>query len=171
MGDRHLRNPAASTFTRPANTTAYASGDLVANDTDAADVVPLEFQVGMRDGSFIVRRARLEKSVNTTTNASFRLHLYRTQPTVTNGDNGAWLSSAAGYLGFIDIVVDKAFNDATGPAVGHGIPVLASVLAPIYVRLTGGATKIYGLLEARAAYTPGSEETFTPSLEIEPIAA
>lgn len=162
-----LRNTAAS-FTRPADTTAYASGDLVANSTTAADVDALEFQVSRSmDGSLVVRRARLKKSDETdVTNASFRLHLYTAAPTVTNGDNAAWLSTHSGYLGFIDITVDKAFSDE---AQGEGVPVYNSHgPVGILVKLARD-TKLYGLLEARAAYSPASEEVFTVTLEVEPV--
>src|SRR6185437_974597 len=82
----------SANFTRPADTTAYATGDLVANSTTAGSVTPLSFTAPRyATGSGQVRRARLKKSTNTTTNATFRLHLYATSPTPTNGDNGAWL--------------------------------------------------------------------------------
>jgi hypothetical protein len=36
-----LINTVSATFTRPSDTTAYASGDLVANSTTAGSVTPL----------------------------------------------------------------------------------------------------------------------------------
>jgi hypothetical protein len=43
-------NPSAS-FTRPNNTTAYASGQLVANSTTAGSVAPMAFVLGIPTGS------------------------------------------------------------------------------------------------------------------------
>lgn len=151
----------SSSFTRPANTTAYASGDLVANNTAAGSVTPLSWTAArVAAGSFMVRRARLTTSSTSTTNASFRLHLYSASPTVTNGDNGVWLSNEADdYLGSMDITVDKAFSDG---ASGQGSPGIGS---DINVKLASGQT-IYGLLEARAAYTPTSAGTFAVTLEV-----
>lgn len=161
-----LRNEIA-TFTRPANVAAYASGQLVANNTVAGSVVPMTFNVSRsKDGSFFLRRAKVKKSTNTTTNASFRVHLYETLPTVTNGDGGAWLSSEAGYLGFVDVTIDKAFSDPA--ASGHGIPVYNAGPAQIQLHLKNTNT-IFGLLEARGAYTPGNAEVFTVTIEIEPM--
>jgi hypothetical protein len=115
----------SSNFTRPNDTTAYASGDLVANNTTAGSVTPLSWDVHRSpSGSFRVNRVKVKKSGAVVTNASFRLHLYSTAPTVANGDNGAWSSSEAGYLGFIDVVVDKAFTDGSA---GHGAPVYTNV--------------------------------------------
>lgn len=168
MSTLPFRNSEAS-FTRPANTTAYASGDLVANDTDAADVVPLSFTVSSpnrKGATIVVWRGRLKKSGTSVTNASFRLHLYATSPTVTNGDNGAWASIVADYLGYIDIAVDKAFSDASQ---GDGVPLSAGNAAEMIVQLPAGGATIYGLLEARAAYTPGSAEVFTATLETAPL--
>jgi hypothetical protein len=143
----------APTFTRPADTTAYASGDLVANSTTAGSVVPLAFTASqVANSSHQVRRVRIVKSGTSVTNASFRLHLYNASPTPANGDNGAWSTSqAANYLGAIDVTVDKAFTDgAAGQATTE-----------INARGT-----VYGLLEARGAYTPASAETFTVRLEL-----
>lgn len=154
-------NPSAS-FTRPADTTAYASGDLVANHTTAGSVAPMSFSIArVAAGSFSVRKARLKKSGTTTTNASFRLHLYTSAPsTITNGDNGAWSTSHSGYVGSFDFSSSDAqvFTDA---AAINGLPVKGSEVS---VKLASGQT-LYGLLEARAAYTPANAEVFTLELE------
>lgn len=149
-----------SNFTRPANTTAYTSGDLIANNTTAASVTPLSWEIGQR-GPWFIRRARVKKSDTSTTNASFRLHLYESSPTCTNGDNGAWLTTHSNYLGSVDITVDKAFSDSAG---GEGVPATGADI--LITNLTGSQVKtIYGVLEARAAYTPGNAEVFTVVIE------
>lgn len=154
----------SANFTRPADTTAYASGDLVANSTTAGSVAALSFTATrIATGSCLIRRARLKKSGTAITNASFRLHLYGSDPAassgITNGDNGAWLTKHASYLGAIDITVGTAFSDA---AAGNGVPNFGS---EITASLASGST-VYGLLEARAAYTPASSEVFTCELEV-----
>lgn len=154
----------SANFTRPADATAYASGDLVANNVTAGSVAALSWSAARYSGgSAVVRRARLKKSGTSVTNASFRLHLYGSDPAaasgISNGDNGAWLTKHAGYLGAIDITVDKAFSDAAG---GTGAPNVGSDIT--FVPSSG--TTIYGLIEARGAYTPGNAEVFTAELEI-----
>lgn len=148
----------SANFTRPADTNAYALGDLVANDTTAASVTPMSFAVARATGlGAMMRRARVRKTGTATASALFRLHLYTATPTVTNGDNGAWLSdNGANYLGAFDITVDKAFSDG---AAGNGAPLIGSEINTV-------ADTVYGLLEARAAYTPGSAEVFTITLEV-----
>lgn len=155
----HTARPSAN-FTRPGDTTAYAIGDLVANSTTAGSVTPMQFSVGRIDsGSGMMRRVRLRKSGTSITNASFRLHLYAASPTPSNGDNGAWLSDGvAGYIGSFDVTCDKVFTDG---ASGNGLP---SVGSEINFLLSSGLV-YYGLLEARAAYTPANAEVITVIIE------
>lgn len=171
-----LRVESAPTFTRPNNTTAYALGQLVANSTTAGSVVPLAFNTSRSmEGSYVIRRARISKSTTSVTNSQFRLHVYATSPVASNGDGGVWLTTEAGYIGFIDITVDKAF---TASAVGHGYAVYNTVQSQLANRnknpssnlvSTASAHQVFGLLEARAAYTPGALETFTVSIEVEGV--
>lgn len=148
--------------TRPANVTPYAIGGLAANNTTAASVVPFSWTSARSvNGSGMLRRLRLKKSTPLLTNASFRMHFYSQAPaSVTNGDGGAWLTSMAGYLGSIDVTMDKAFTDG---AEGVGIPAVGSEINFV---CSGGNAFLYGLLEARAAYVPGSSEVTTGELEI-----
>ena len=153
-------NPTAN-FTRPADTTAYASGDLVANSTTAGSVVAMTLTVArVAAGSLMIRRLKLGKSTTSVTNASFRVHLFRAAPsTVTNGDNGAFsVSGRADYVGAYDVTVDRAFTDG---AVGFGLPVVGSDMT---VALASG-TSLFALIEARAAYTPGNAEVFYLTLD------
>lgn len=143
---------AASTMTRPDNTAAYASGDLVANSTTAGSVVAFSFTVPAYSRIIGVR---LKKSTNTTSNASFRAHLYATTaPTMANGDNGAYSPNAA-EIGSCDVLTARAY--VTG-ADGQGPP---NSLGYIPV---GNITTVKMLLEALAAYAPGAEEVFTAEL-------
>lgn len=131
----------SSSFTRPADTIAYAAGDLIANSTTGGSVVPMAFPLtGLSGtGQTIILRTRLSKTNTSPTNASFRLHLYEAAPVVANGDNGAWSTSrAANYLGNIDIASMFAFTDG---CTGYGA--VASG-AEMRLRLSSGTT-LYGL--------------------------
>lgn len=152
------------TFTRPADTNAYTSADLVANSTTAGDVVAVELKhIGNRPaGTGIIRRVGLRKSTVGTTNASFRVHLMRDDPaTVTNGDNGAFsISGAANYLGYADVTIAQAFTDG---AVGFAAPAVGS---EFMIRLGPAEQDIWAMVEARGAYTPGSAEIFTVGVDL-----
>lgn len=153
-------NP-SSTFTRPANTTAYAVGSLVANDTIAGNVVPLSFTaVRSTGGAFSIRRIRLSKSGTSTTNAAFRVVFYNAAPTSAAGDGATFSTSgAASYLGGFDVFSMTAMTDG---AAGNGLPAVGS---EINATVPAGTT-IYAMIIALSAYTPASGETFTVVPEI-----
>jgi len=146
-------------FSRPANTTAYASGDLVANSATAGSVTATQILGFGRGpgGSAILRRVGIMKSGTSTTNADFRVHFYKTSAiTCANGDNGAFSTdNVANYLGYADVTVSTAFTDGS---IGYGAPAVGSEF--MFTPDAAGRS-IYALVEARAAYTPASGETFT----------
>lgn len=158
-----IRCPSAN-FTRPADTTAYASADLVANSTAAGSVIPLEYDVGtpVNGRGGMIRRVRLRKSGTSTTNAAFRIHFYKAKPTIANGDNSAWSTNGAtDYLGAVDVTMDRAFTDG---AVGSGVPNTGAEINFYLDDVNRNA--LYALIEARATYTPASGEVFTVVPEI-----
>lgn len=155
------RQIVSARFTRPADTTAYASGDLVANNTTAGSVVPLNLKDASRGPSHAgrIRRVRIRKSGTSTTNAAFRVHLYAVASiTCANGDNGAFSTNgAANYLGQVDVTVGQAFTDGAG----------GDAIADISFRTPSDSSNLSALIEARGAYTPASAEVFTVAIEVE----
>lgn len=150
----------SATITRPADTTAYASGDLVANSTTAGSVAYGTLAVGRdKAGMSFLRRCQLSKSGTGVTNASFRVHLFGGAKTFDNGDNGAFSTTRAGYIGAMDVTVDRVFSDG---AEGFGVPIVGSEMA------VAGTALVWWALEARGAYTPASAETFTLTLDAYP---
>lgn len=159
-----LVNNISASFTRPNDTTAYASGDLIANSTTPGSVVPMSFPLGFMSGTGQTRitRARFVKNNTSPTLSAFRLHLYEASPTVANGDNGAWSTNkAANYLGNIDgPTVLFAFTD------GCALVGAAAAGSEMIIKLSpGNGSTIFGLLEARAAYSPAAQEIFTITIE------
>ena len=148
-------------FNRPADTTAYAVGDLVANTTVAAGVAPMQIQaMRVAGGGGILRRLRLRKSSAVLTNAQFRVHLFAALPTgFANGDNGAFsCAGAADYIGRADITIDQAFTDGACGSTDF-------LFTDLNIRLPAGQL-VYAVIEARAAYTPASSETFALRAEM-----
>lgn len=147
-------------FTRPADTTAYAAGDLVANSTTAGSVSPLTFDLTELRSSGKVRNARLQKSGATATLATFRLHLFDRVKAVTNGDNGALaFANYDGYVASMDIdLATGAIALAGGPLTKFSAEIAAGF---------NRTERLYGYLEARAAYVPANAEVFTVALSVE----
>lgn len=157
-----------ATFNRPADTNAYAAGDLVANSTIAGSVVPLTFAEAVRVPGEAIRleRARLRKGSTSLTNAQFRVCILRIPPVLSVGDNGVFdsanvmaLSDIAEYVGAFDISMDKA---AASGARGVGVPTVGGGITLVP---GNSSTTIYALIQATAAYTPTSGESFTLTLE------
>lgn len=156
-----------ATFTRPADTTAYAAGDLVANSTTAGSVIPLSFTNAVRTAGDCLRieRVRVEKSGASLTNAAFRLHLFESSPTPTVGDNGVFNNAGAlatnnvlNHAGTFPVTMSWSGSDG---AMGIGVPTTG---AGATVSPTSGTT-IFGLLEVTGAYTPASGEVFYVAIE------
>ena len=149
----------SASFTRPNDTTQYASGDLVANSTTAGSVAPLTFKLPAR--GLKLQRVGLLHSAATVTDSQFRAHFYSDSPTCSNGDNAAWLTTASGYQGFVDIDgQNQTFSD---DGMSFGVYVNNSVFAPLFL-VADTDKKLYVLLEARDTYTPASAEVFTVTI-------
>lgn len=159
-----LLNKIAASFTRPANTTAYVAGYLVANSTTAGSVTPASFTVvPVAGASFQIQRVRINKTNTSLTNASFRVHLFEASPTVTVGDGAAFNASGVlacnqglTYLGAAAITMGVSGSDGASGQLALASPIITS---------PASGTAIYALVEALAAYTPASAETFTITLE------
>src|SRR5690348_183911 len=99
-------------FTRPSDTTAYTSGDLVANSTTAASVVPMSWNLGGSGGRLV--GCALSNNRTTITNGTFSIHFYGSSPVATaptNGDNGAIATVQASSLGILPLTILVTSND------------------------------------------------------------
>jgi hypothetical protein len=158
-----ILQPSAS-ITRPADTTAYTAGDLVANSTTAGSVSYGSLLVARSRTSMTqIRRAKLEKSGTSVTSAEFRVHLYSSLPTFANGDNAAFSTTRAGYLGALNVTINQVFSDGSA---GFGVPVNGVEICDTG---SNGETTVFWALEALNAYTPVSAEVFTLTLDAHPL--
>jgi hypothetical protein len=159
----------SANFTRPANTTQYAVGQLVANSTTAGSVTPMSWTAArINAGNFYVRRFRMTLSSKSITSTSFRLHLFTVTPaTITNGDGGTFSVTEANEFCTLDTVVSSSgiinWEAGADVSIGYGTPSQGNECNGV---AAGGTQTIYGLLEARATYTPASGETITVIPEI-----
>lgn len=152
-----VTNPSASFTIASLSAAAYAIGDLVANHATAGSVVPMTFTVANSAGSVAIGRVWMTSSRTSLPAAgtgSYRLHLYRASPTAINGDNAAFSTSMANYLGAYDVTLDRLFSDGCYGATGN--PVVGSEML---IKLASG-TDIFGLVESRTANTPYHTSTY-----------
>jgi len=140
-----------NTFTRPADTTAYAVNDIIANSTAAGSVTPMAVTVARETGGKgAIREVKIEKAGPAA--ATIRAHFWKTSPTVsTAGDNGPLdaKTTKAGYLGYIDVILQSFSDGASGKGLGE-----------LYFDLAPGVTDVYCLLEARTVFTPTSASAY-----------
>ena len=149
---------AVGSFTRPANTTAYAQNQAVQSSPAAAVGLTVARKAA---GTGRATRLRLTKSTATLQNASFRVHLFKAAPTTLAADGTAFAgnSGALTHIGAFPITMTLAFADG---AKGYGT---VDIGAYVTFDAAGGDTKLYALVEAMGAYVPGSAELFTIALE------
>ncbi len=156
-----------SSFNRPANTTAYADGDLVSNTTTGAEFAPLTFNISRLMGSgAAIKAIRFYKDASTTSNADFVLNLFTQDPGIAIADNAAL--SFADYRYFL-AAVDCDLSSGGDAGSGGNLFERFDLSNPILTdpkTYAAGQPLIYGILEADAAYSPASGELFEITLEI-----
>lgn len=145
------------TVTRPANTTAYAAGDVV-----GAAAAAITFAAAGPSASHVVIQSadlRIDVAAIPAGMSSFRLHLYDATPPSALADNAPWdlpAGDRANYLGFIDLgspadLGSTLFAQADGVAKK--------------VKLAAASTSLFGYLVTAGAFTPaGNSEVYVPRL-------
>jgi hypothetical protein len=141
--------------------------------TSDGSVTPLQFTVARAvGGTGRIIGSRLAVS-SATAFGAIRLHLFNTTPFAAGsfqGDNAAmaltyaaFKTGSAGtnpnYIGFIDYT---SFTAHTTSAVSVGV----ANQTELAFFCAAASQVIFGLLEARAAFTPASAETFNVALDI-----
>lgn len=154
------RTPNGS-FNRPANTTAYSAGQLVANSVTAGSVTPTPITViPAAPGGGAIWRARLYTTeLALPSDMQFHVDLWTAAPTFTNGDGGTYAvaTGAANWLGSFQIPMTQAADGAYGVAAPD---------IPPAIRFAIAAGTIVWTLRADVGYTPGSGKSYNLVLEI-----
>jgi len=143
-----------ASFTRPANTTAYAAGDVVNGD---GVLVPVTVAGAARrdGGSGVIEYVALETNNVTVTNGTFRVHFFNASH-ATAADNAAFASlhaNRAAYVGFADLtilVADSASATGAQTQVDVNIPFVCA----------SDDDDLYAVVVATGAYTPASGQVF-----------
>jgi hypothetical protein len=156
---KRLRNYQATvnaSFTRPADTTAYAAGDVVCNSTSAPVVVTFANMAReAAKGGYITALQLLLGSVPTTY-PDLELHLFDTSPTIQN-DNAAWAPTDSDMEKSIGLI--RLPSGLATPGGSNNLVYDIDALAKPF-NCAAGATSLYGILVTRTAYTPGNAEKY-----------
>lgn len=148
--------------TRPANTTAYAAGDVV------GDGAPITFANAAREGggSGFVLSATISRTGNEITEPDLELWLFSTIPSAV-ADNAAFAPGDAAVQNVLGVIEfdTTAWYDGDAGTGGTAFAMGAmmsgpNVAIPPLFTCDAGSTSIYGMLVVRNAYTPISAEVF-----------
>ncbi len=172
-GDVSVSTNVAATLTRTADGNAYAIGDQIASTITAGSVTPLSFTVARQTaGTGRINGAQLIID-SATAFGAIRLHLFNTTPFAAGGFQGdnaaialtytALNTGSAGtspnYIGYIDF---QTFIAQSASATSNGV----CDLTELNFNCPAGTQVIFGLLEARAVFTPANAGKFTVSLDV-----
>lgn len=169
MGQKTDVNVQFNTFkgvdalTRPANTDAYAAGDVVSAVTSNDHFTFLEVnrsgtQTKQLGGS--IATARLHSSANQATKLDGELWLFHTDIAEV-ADNGAFAPTDAEMLTLVGVIDFPLANWKAGIAtVGAGGNAVCEAFN-LGLAFKGATKTLYGQLVVRNAYTPVSGEIFT----------
>ena len=150
-----------ASVTRPANTTAYAAGQAICAST-TVDCSPLAINKSTHG---LIQSVQLIKSTTASANATFTVMIYQIAPTMTGiKDASAYSPSLA------DITGGKFVASAScaSPSLTNSNNLLyqCTLANPTGTAayVTDNSSTLYAMIQANAAYAPGSGETFYVSL-------
>lgn len=152
VGGKSLRKSVS--FTRPADTTAYAANDAIADSTSAPTLLSFANCANADAGQGYIVKTRLMTNQKTCT-ARFRLSFYHTTPSPVN-DNAPkpmLYANRDKLIGRIDL--DPCNTEGTTSDAAY---VLSTALLP-YV-CAENSTSIYCILTTLDAFTPASAQQF-----------
>jgi hypothetical protein len=146
------------TITRPANTTTYSIGDVMAN---GADVAPIEIEFPTAGNGLVTVGGSLISS-NESGTPSIDVLFYSNTFTVA-GDNAAFAPTDANSALYLGRNSFTAWNAYASNKVSDAKPT-----KPIGLQDCGNTTlvKIYAVLVMASTYTPISAEQITIKLDI-----
>ncbi len=145
--------------TRPANTTAYAVGQILAESTSAGTAWTFPNCVRAAGGSGSILGALITDTANQTIPPQFELWLFTAPPSTLN-DAEAF---APNPLDLENLVTVLSFQTFLAAAV-NGVLQATEICRPFKCALA--STSLYGVLVNTIAYVPVSQENFTVTLQI-----
>ena len=149
-------------FTRPANTTQYAAGDVVSDDAASPSIITFSNCAQVDAGSGTIVSAHIVSSAAQGTLPDMELYIFDTSVTAVN-DNAAFTVTDAEMRTCVACIAFEQANWKTSALNSR-----CEGSTGIYNFVCGsGSRDLYGLLVERGTYTPASGERFDIRLNIE----
>lgn len=149
---------------RPADTLAYAVGDIVAQSTTAASCSAVPIAASRdNDTTGALVRCRLKVNDLAWFNANLYVHVFKDAPIFSSGDNAAFAAalSESNYLGAFSVTLDQKFSGSVVKGIAAPLAGVTLIFDP-----SAGTKNIFFVLETKTAVTPGSAKTFTVAFEV-----
>lgn len=150
-----------ASYTRPADTTTYASGDVICNSTSSPVVLTFANIVQSAGLGGVIQNARMIFAAAPTLKLDSELYLFDTSPTIQN-DNAAWAPSTSDMGNLVGVLPFPASVFKAGSANG----VIDRQSLGLAFQCASGSTSLFGVLVARNAYVPASTEVFKVRLAV-----
>lgn len=170
-------------LTRPADTNAYASGDVIATSTSAPVAQKLLLAAAVEGGYGLIKSARLLDSANQSTKGLFDIFLFNAAVALDN-DNAAFTPTDTEMESLVAIIpmynrndllssadadtpvyTDVVYSgDATSGASGNCVFIRNNL--DLMFKCATDSRDLWWFIVPRNAYTPVSGEVFTLALDI-----
>ena len=157
--NRTATRTVSRSFTRPADTVAYASGDVVNNSTTAPVIMTFSGMSREPGRGGTIQSAVLTMSSVASLAAELDLYLFDTAPVMQN-DNAVWSPSDTEIQALVAVI---SFYSVQRRTSANNVQYVAGTLGQSYT-CTPTSTNLFGLLVARNGYVPASSEQFTVRL-------
>lgn len=163
-----IRKRITATFTRPADTTQYAAGDVVGPiTTPACQSFPGAARFNGGGGRIVEVLMGVDLELITT--ATFRLHWFTTTltPAADNAAFAGLLTNPASYLGYIDPPILVTQAGGTFAQIRHSAGVSTTSAMPFHYVCDSGGTGLFLVITALGTYTPKSSGLVRVSIVVE----
>lgn len=159
-----------TSYTRPGDTTAYTSGDSVANSTSAPVALTFTNAARFAGGGGQIVSAQFVDDSNPGTKPTLELWLFNgsAAPTATN-DNAAIAWADADVLNLVGVIEFLSTDVRIGGSPGNSIcqgRVGTAYSFNLPFRCSAAIANIFGLVVVRTAYTPANAGVLTFKLQI-----
>lgn len=150
---------AGATLTRPANTTAYAAGDSISDNSTAGSVTALSITVAdVADQPVAINEIVLATTdTGLAAGVPVEVELFNSDPTASSGvgagDNAAYSQKQAGWVGRFQGTFN-AFSDG-----GRAVCVPADGQGVLLTKPVSGGTTIWYQIKTLGGFTPSSNST------------
>lgn len=155
----------SSTLTRPSDTIAYVSGDIIASSTSAPVVQTIAGCARVNGGTGLIVNASLIDLANQATAGVFEAWVFSAAHTLSN-DNAAFAPSNSDLSNLVAVIpFATSYVGLSGSGAAGNRAYLADPVSRVY-KCGAGSTALYWALVVRNAYTPISAEAFTLTMSL-----